>query len=119
MEQDVLLALRNDKDITILPTDKDNATVVLLSEDYHNKIQHLLIKKSDIWVEVVKKLTPYASAPPRLYRLPKVHKKDVPLRPIVSCISSPTYTLTKYLTDLFSLLVGQSSHHIENLEAFV
>ena len=35
--------------------------------------------------------------PPLLYGLPKVHKKDNPMRPVVSFVSSPTYALAKYL----------------------
>jgi hypothetical protein len=69
--------------------------------------------------EDTKRLTPHASALPRLYGLPKIHKKDVPLRPIGNCISSPTYALVKYLTDQLRPLVGQSDCHIRNSEAFV
>ena len=36
----------------------------------------------------------------RLYGLPKVHKSDVPLCPIVSFVSSPTYALSKFLASL-------------------
>jgi hypothetical protein len=42
MERDTLLTPRKDEDITILPADKGIATVVLLSEDYHNKIKTVL-----------------------------------------------------------------------------
>jgi hypothetical protein len=42
MERDALLTLWKDKDITILPVDKGNATVVLLSEDYHKKMETVL-----------------------------------------------------------------------------
>jgi hypothetical protein len=49
----------------------------------------------------------------------KIHKKDVPLRPIVNCIASPTYVLAKYLAGLLSPFVGQSDHHIKNSETFV
>jgi hypothetical protein len=109
---------------------------VLLSEDYHNKIlaqrfgiyeadngptnkierqTTSLIKKSDIPEEVAKKLMPHASALPRLYGLPKIHKKDIPLRPTVNCIASPTYALAKYLAGLLSPFVGQSDHHIKKV----
>jgi hypothetical protein len=127
VERDALQALRN-KDITVLPADKGNATAVLPSEDYRSKIRKMfsdpihrkltadptnkierrttaLIKKSEISEDDVKRLTPHASAPPRMYGLPKIHKKDVPLRPIVNCICSPIYALAKYLTDLLRPLV--------------
>jgi len=35
--------------------------------------------------------------PPRLYGLSKVHKPNIPLRPIVSAIHSPTYNLSRFL----------------------
>ena len=40
----------------------------------------------------------------RIYGLPKVHKPDIPLRPIVSC-----YQLSKYLSSILSPPVGTSS----------
>jgi hypothetical protein len=77
------------------------------------------IKKSDIPEEVVKKLIPHASVPPRLYGLPKIHKKDMPLRWMVNCIASPMYLLAKYLKELLSPFVRQAAHHIKNSEAFI
>ena len=34
---------------------------------------------------------------PIFYGLPKIHKNDVPLRPIVSQIDSPSYKINKFL----------------------
>ena len=34
------------------------------------------------------------SLPPRLYCLPKIHKPDIPYRPIVSYINSPTHSIS-------------------------
>jgi hypothetical protein len=93
-----------------------------LTVDPTNKTERrttALIRKLDIPKEDGKRMTPYVSVPPRLYGLPKIHKKGVPLRPIMNCISSPTYALAKYLRGLLSSLVGQSDHHIKNLEAFI
>jgi hypothetical protein len=78
-----------------------------------------LIKRSDISEEDAKRLIPHASAPPRLYGLPIIHKEGVPLRLIVNCIGSPTYALAKYLAGLLSPVVGQSDHLIKNSEAFI
>jgi hypothetical protein len=41
-EWDMLRVLWNDESITILPMDKCNATVALLSEDYRNKMEAIL-----------------------------------------------------------------------------
>ena len=51
---------------------------------------------------------------PLLYGLPKVHKPEVPLQPIVSFISSPTYNLSKHLVTIHSPLVGRSPSHVRN-----
>lgn len=47
--------------------------------------------------------------PPKLYGLPKVHKPNVPLRPIVSQIDSPTYDLAKHVASVLQPLVGKTS----------
>jgi hypothetical protein len=141
-EREALRTLRNNDSITILPSDKGNATVILSSTDYKSKIGSLLddhvckkllcdptskiekqtaslIKGSDLPKEIKKKLIPHAAIPPRLYGLPKIHKEGVPLRPIVNCIASPTYSLAKYLTGLLNPLVGHSPSHIKNSDDFI
>ncbi len=57
-------------------------------------------------------------APPRFYGLPKVHKKDTPLRPIVSSIGTITYNHAQYLAQILSPLVGKTEHHVKNSEEF-
>jgi hypothetical protein len=112
-EREALRTLWEDREITVLPADKGNATVILWSKDYDSKIRAILnhplytkltadptskterrttalIKRSDIPEEDSKRLIPHASALPRLYGLPKIHNEGVPLRPIVNCIGSPT-----------------------------
>ena len=51
---------------------------------------------------------------PLLYALPKIHKPEIPLRPIVSFTSSPTYSLSKHLVSILSPLVGNTEHHVHN-----
>ena len=43
--------------------------------------------------------------PPILYGLPKLHKTNYPLRPVVSYINTPTYKICKYLNDLLKDMV--------------
>ncbi|KAG8226743.1 hypothetical protein J437_LFUL004394 [Ladona fulva] len=136
-ERKALVSLRRNPDIKILPADKGNATVIMKSEEYHQKIMDILqdasyrtllqdptdalarktvplIKKAGLPAETERNLRPPAEAPPRLYGLPKIHKDGIPLRPIVSAINSPTYNLAKYLTGLLSPHVGKCEHHIRN-----
>ena len=45
-------------------------------------------------------LTPRGCGPGKLYGMCKVHKKDNPMRPVVSMIGTPEYQLAKYLDDI-------------------
>ena len=48
------------------------------------------------------KLTKRTTNAPRIYGLPKIHKEDVPLRPICSSINSPSYDLCKYIMEILN-----------------
>jgi hypothetical protein len=112
-ESEALRNLKNNTDLTILPVDKGNATVILNTADYKQKIASiledpayrrlsrdptdsaerktaLLLKKSTLTEDIIKQLRSSGSRDPRLYGLRKVHKQGVPLRPIVSNIGAPT-----------------------------
>ena len=57
--------------------------------------------------------------PPKLYGLPKLHKPNIPMRPIVSFCGSPTYQLSKYLTTVLQPLTDQSRHKLQSTENFI
>ena len=128
--------LQKDDSIVVLPADKGRATVVLDVVQYDQKMNSLLtdsktykkltkdpnpslerkmnemllqLKKSgSITSSLYDKLRSSAGRLPLLYGLPKVHKPEVPLRPIVSFLRSPTYQLSKHLATILSPLVGNS-----------
>ena len=57
---------------------------------------------------------------PLLYGLPKIHKPEIPLRPIVSFVNSRTYALSKHLVSILSpSLVRKSPLHVRNSADFV
>ncbi|GJQ86497.1 hypothetical protein Trydic_g10399 [Trypoxylus dichotomus] len=66
-----------------------------------------LVKVSSLPDDVKKQVTVTDVLPPRLYGLPKIQKRDVPLRPIMSVIGAPTYLLVTYIRD--------SAHFVEKL----
>ena len=66
-----------------------------------------------------RKLYSTAENPPKFYGLPKVHKVNTPLRPIVSCVGSITYNCSKFIADILSPIVGKTSHYITNSQQFV
>jgi hypothetical protein len=141
-ERSALKTLKSNTELTILKADKGNATVVLNTTDYKQKIYalledpayrrltkdptnsterktSLLLKRSTLTEDIRKQLRPSGSRPPRFYGLPKIHKEGVPLRPIVSNIGAPTYQLSKYLAGLLTQLTGDSPHHIKNSTHFI
>jgi hypothetical protein len=65
------------------------------------------------------RLRPSATVCPKCYGLPKIHKPNVPLRPIVASIGSPTYALAKYLAEILKPVVGKTEHHVVNSKEFV
>ena len=120
----------------ILPADKDRASVVLDTNTYHDKMKTLIetgpyqllnkdpterlsrkltekllsLKRSGHLSEsVYNKIRPEHKQPPRIYGQPKIHKPNVPLRPIVSCINTFAYDLSAHLADILSPLTGKSN----------
>jgi hypothetical protein len=108
-ELKTMRSLMHNKDIRILQADKGNCMVVLDESKYKDKLITLLEStvneplpkdptaklrrkvykllskhKTALSNNLKCKLTPYNSKPPHLYGLPKVHKPDIPLSPIVS-----------------------------------
>ena len=57
--------------------------------------------------------------PPKLYGLPKLHKPNIPMRPIVSFCGYPTYQLSKYLTNVLKPLTDKSRHKLQSSENFI
>ena len=59
------------------------------------------------------------AVPPKFYGLPKIHKLDTPVKPVVSSCGSVTYGVAKELTKILKPLVGKSPHHINSTHDFV
>ena len=66
-----------------------------------------------------KSMYPTGCVLPKFYGLPKIHKPDTPLRPIVSSCGSVTYGVAKELIKILKPLVGKSPHHINSTHDFV
>ena len=120
--------LLKNKGIVICRSDKGNGVVLLDRTDYINKLQDILndstkfqelpddptasresklqrylynLKRKGIFDQhTYDNIRPSGSQPSRLYGLPKTHKANVPLRPIVSCIGSYSYNLAKFLVNM-------------------
>ncbi|CAH8858666.1 unnamed protein product [Trichobilharzia szidati] len=126
-----LKELRNRSDLVILTPDNGSGVVVMDRSDYKTKMFSILNDKSkfiadvpsDDIRELVGKVTsrlvelrgmvvidkqefnslkPMVSDYPNLCGLPKIHKVDNPLRPILLMCHSPTHKLAKWLADILS-----------------
>lgn len=124
--------LEQNKGLLVLEADKGKAAVIMEREVYKKKMLEILRneenyklinkdptsrlqKKSNEfvnnlqekgWVEtrLAKFLKQHDSVPPKIYGLPKVHKEDFPLRPIVSAVKSPLEALSRFLASILDNL---------------
>ena len=146
-EVQALAKLKRDSSKVILKADKGVALVTMDKPEYINKAQELLDDKKTykeintdptnklktklisllkkikveggIEDQLYKKMYPTVAVAPKFYGLPKIHKKDIPLRPIVSSRGSINYEVAKELSGILRTLVGKSPHHIKNTGDFV
>ena len=145
-ETKALKQIKSDMSLAIVPADKGNCTVVLDRVQYDSKILSMLndvdtyeklpkdptstlerrmnavllrLRRSGHLSEAqYNRLRSSAGRIPLIYGLPKIHKADVPLRPIVSFVSSPTYQLSKHLCYLLRPLQGHTESTIHNSKQF-
>ena len=62
---------------------------------------------------------PMGCSAPKFHWLPKIHKPETPLRPIVSSRGLVIYGVAKVLTKILKPLIGRSPHHIHCTQDFV
>ena len=87
-----------------------------------NKLIHILKRvkiQTGLNNQTYKAMYPTGCVPPKFYGLPKIHKLDTPLRPIVSSCGSVTSGVAKELAKILKPLVGKSPHHINSTQDFV
>ena len=89
-----------------------------IPRDPTNSIENKLIRilkrvknQTGLDSNTYKSMYPQAVSP-KFYGLPKIHKPDTLLRPIVSSCGSVSYGVAKELAKILKLLVGRSPHHI-------
>ena len=138
--------LKADKSHMVLTANKDVALVVIDKIDYIKKAKELLqdtstyrtiqgdpisrlknrliniLKKvkaeSGMQDNIYRKMYPTGTSPPKFYGLQKIHKKNIPLRSIVSSIGSVSYGVAKELARIIKPLRGCSQHHVHNSTQF-
>ena len=83
-----------------------------------NKLLWQLVKEEKITSPVYSTLKCIKGVTPKINGLPKVHKVNLPLRPIVAFIGSPTYNLSKFLIHVLVPLLKQT-YSVKNSAQFV
>ena len=82
-----------------------NEDITKLVHKLEGKVNRFLkgIKNANIISnEEYNQLTPTGTTPGILYGLPKVHKENYPMRPILSAINTHTYNMSKFIIPLIS-----------------
>ena len=104
----------------------NQSTYKSIAKDPTNSIKNKLINilkrvktKTGLDSNTYKSMYPTGCVPPKFYGLPKIHKPDTPLRPIVSSCGSVTCGVAKELAKILKPLVGKSPHHITSTQDFV
>ena len=110
-----MLSLLNDKS-TYRILNRDSTKCI---ERHLNSFIYKLFKSQRIKQMQYYQLRSTDATASRLYGLPKIYKKDIPMRPIVSFINSPLYNLSKFLCKLLSPLVGNTEFTVKNSYEFV
>ncbi|XP_062558253.1 uncharacterized protein LOC134223130 [Armigeres subalbatus] len=115
-------------EICVLSADKGNRTVIMVREDYNQKMRTLvndtttykkvrydpttrfqignnnIVKRLKdlklIDYKTAKELSSNNAICPRIYGQPKAHKTELPLRPVIPNITAPTYKLAKFVANL-------------------
>ena len=59
-----------------------------------------------------------SSPAPRFYGLPKIHKTNCPMRPIVSACGTATYQLAKFLTKILQRYTGITPLFVKDSKSF-
>nr|XP_047138930.1 uncharacterized protein LOC124814884 [Hydra vulgaris] len=135
--------LQNNRDIIIKKTDKGGGLCIMNKTTYEEKVNELLMDRTvyrelqtDQTNNIVRGITDMSNymlklhkineqtaefllphkpcRPPLFYGLPKIHKPNIPLRPIVSACSGPTDNLSEYLTRFIQPLVESLPAYIKD-----
>ena len=146
-EKTALKNLKNNKNIIIKKADKNSSIVVMNTLDYINKVDAMLsdtnvytpVVIDDTWTvklhsddilrniktkgyindKQFRYLTTYKPKIPVFYGIPKIHKKNNPLRPIVSQINGPTHKINLYIHELLETSEGEIPYLFKDTTAFL
>ncbi|KFD61146.1 hypothetical protein M514_26689 [Trichuris suis] len=130
-ERTTLKSLRQKTEIVITKADKGNVVgevYTAIQEDHTENVRKTLRslleyfehETHDIEISKIRNHIYYMSSTqcPELYGLLKIHKTEVPLKPVVSSIKSVTARLTSYLKTIIRPLRGSRTSAVKNSKEF-
>ena len=140
---DAVKYLRNNKDLIVCKADKGGKVVVTDKTIYNNKMQDI-VNDTNTYTELrsnplkswqqsfnkqlksllknhpdlEKNFRSFMPSLPMMYGLPKIHKENVPLRPIISTVNSVNYKLASWLAHHLTPFLNKISgcHLINTIE---
>ena len=139
--------LKSHPEIIVMRADKGNSTVVMLRDEYNvgmnvmlddtvtykllnsdptkkyqnqaNDLVKSMLKHGFIEQSVAKNLMLHNSVSPKLYGLRKTHKANLSLRPVVSCIDSPSCKLATFVHQTLANVMTTFECNVKNSFEFV
>lgn len=145
MAQRVTGFFKRNTQLLVLSSDKGKHTVIMNTESYREKMSDLLsdtntyrcvpnrceenIERNDKFLDrlieekYMKKTDKFrwsdkATITAKFYGLPKIHKRNAPLRPITSAINAPGRNLSTLLTNILSPFFEDDDLHVRNSLSF-
>ena len=140
-EKQTRMFFKQNPGILVLQADKGNKTVLMEKEEYITKMK-MLVEDEHTYEKMAKdptsnfqtknnniikrlenlgildhttaaKMRTYKAVCPKIYGQPKAHKPGLPLRPVVPCMTSPAYQLSKYVANILQMS-KTSKYNIRN-----
>ena len=142
-ELELLGDLARNEDVVVKRSDKCKGLVLLNTDDYVSKMQNITQHYEEVpknptpkieattkrvihdtldgklGEKIVRNILPQCSRTAELYGLPKDHKADIPLRPIVSACDDPVDKLTWVLERVITQLLPFVPAHLKNTTQFL
>ena len=142
-EKLALETAKQDSSIIFKQSDKCKGLVVMPKQTYIDKVQPIVTEYEHIQKnptskleamtkrvihntmdnvvpdKLIKKIIPNSSRTAELYGLPKNHKENVPLRPIVSACGDPLDKLSWFLERIITQLLPLIPAHLKNTEQYL
>ena len=135
------------ENVLIKKSDKGGATVIMDKEEYERKLNNLvsedsvyteipyditnkliatlikvtkeLVNEGELTPTIRKSVIPGTAKAPSFTGLPKVHKTNVPLRPIINNIGSPLYGLAKFIVTTLKKIEKLLNFTVQNSYEFI